>query len=73
MSRSDVTVATLLTEEMTWPQIKAAIEAGKTTCIVCVGSIEQHGPHLPTVTDTLIGYLLGQRVAEKLGDALVAR
>ncbi len=57
---------------MTWPQIKAAIEGGKTTCVVCVASIEQHGPHLPTVTDTLIGYLLGERVAQKLGDALVA-
>ena len=35
-------------------------------------SIEQHGPHLPTATDTIIGYALAEAVAAKLGNALVA-
>ena len=35
-----------------------------------VGSIEQHGPHLPLNMDTLDGDELSRRIAEKLGDAL---
>ncbi|MFQ6014283.1 MAG: creatininase family protein [Anaerolineae bacterium] len=62
----------LLTEEMTWPQIKKAIEDGYVSIIVPIGSIEQHGLHLPTGTDTFIGYNLAVRIAEKLGKALVA-
>jgi creatinine amidohydrolase len=59
-------------EEMTWPQVKEAIEQGYWRILVALGSIEQHGPHLPLVTDTLIGDALAVRVAEKLGQTLVA-
>jgi len=45
---------------------------GKTTALLYAGAIEQHGPHLPTGTDTILGYALGQRVAKILGNALVA-
>ncbi len=34
--------------------------------IIPVGSIEQHGPHLPVMTDWAIATELGKRVAEKL-------
>jgi creatinine amidohydrolase len=64
---------TVRMEEMTWPAIKAAIESGLTTAVVGVGSTEQHGPHLPTMTDARIGDELAHRVALKLGDALQAR
>jgi creatinine amidohydrolase len=60
-------------EEMTWPDIKAAIEQGFTTAVVGVGSTEQHGPHLPTMTDARIGDEVAYLVALKLGDALQAR
>jgi creatinine amidohydrolase/Fe(II)-dependent formamide hydrolase-like protein len=50
-------------EEMTWPGIKAAIESGYTTVVVGIGSTEQHGPHLPTMTDARIGDDLAERVA----------
>jgi len=63
---------TVLTEEMTWPKIKQAVENGKTTVIVVSGAIEQHGPHLPTATDTILGYEIARRTALKLGTALVA-
>jgi creatinine amidohydrolase len=64
---------TIRMEEMTWPEIKAAIESGYTTAVVAVGSTEQHGPHLPTMTDARIGDDVAERVARKLGHALHAR
>jgi creatinine amidohydrolase len=60
-------------EEMNWPDVRAAIAAGFTTVVVAVGSTEQHGPHLPTMTDTRIGDAVAHRVALKLGNALQAR
>jgi creatinine amidohydrolase len=62
----------ILMENMSWTEVKDAIEKGKTTVLVMVGSIEQHGPHLPLATDTYVGYAIGRRIAEKLGNALVA-
>jgi len=59
-------------ERMTWRQIGAAIASGKTTALLNAGAIEQHGPHLPTATDTLIGEAVTERVARVLGNALVA-
>jgi creatinine amidohydrolase len=60
-------------EEMTWPAIRAAIEGGCATAVVAVGATEQHGPHLPTMTDARIGDAVAELVARRLGDALVAR
>jgi len=40
--------------------------------IVVTASMEQHGPHLPTMTDTAIGYALGERLARRLGKTLLA-
>lgn len=59
-------------EEMTWPEVEAALESGKRTAVVAVGSIEQHGPHLPLQMDTLDGDELAHRIATTLGDALAA-
>lgn len=63
---------TLRIEEMTWVQVKEYLEQGYRRVIFALGSIEQHGPHMPLVTDTLIGDMLAVRVAEKLGQTLVA-
>ena len=60
-------------EEMPWPDIKQAIDSGYTTAVFAVGSTEQHGPHLPEMTDARIGDEVGERVARKLGHALQAR
>ena len=62
----------VLMEEMSWVEIKDAIAGGKTTVLVISGSIEQHGPHLPTGTDTFLAYEIGKRAAQRLGYALVA-
>ncbi len=64
---------TVKMEDMNWPDIKKAIDDGYTTVVVAVGSIEQHGPHLPTKTDTLIGDMLALRFALEWGNALQAR
>lgn len=59
-------------ERLSWPEISAALAAGKTTAIIVAGSSEQHGPHLPEATDTLIGEGLAVRLAQRLGNALIA-
>jgi creatinine amidohydrolase len=59
-------------ERMTSPQVKQAIEQGYSTVLVAVGSNEQHGPHLPTGTDSLIGDKLVDETARRVGNVLVA-
>lgn len=49
--------------EMTWTEYRDALAAGAAV-IVPVGSIEQHGYHLPLKTDIAIATLLAERVAE---------
>ena len=39
-------------EELTWPQIDA-LDRQRTLFILPVGTIEEHGPHLPVGADTL--------------------
>ncbi|WP_251330605.1 creatininase family protein [Haloplanus pelagicus] len=59
-------------EEMVWPAVESTLENGNRTAIVAVGSIEQHGPHLPLNMDTLDGDELSRRIASELGDAIAA-
>jgi creatinine amidohydrolase len=68
MSRRDAVALA----EHTWPEVEAAIADDTRTAVVAVGSIEQHGPHLPLVMDTLAGDELARRIATELGDALAA-
>ncbi len=42
-----------------------------TLAILPVGSVEQHGPHLPVMTDWAIASALGQRVAAAVGGYLL--
>jgi creatinine amidohydrolase len=62
----------ILMERMTWQEIEAALKNGWDTVVVMSGSIEQHGPHLPIATDTLLGYSLAELIAQKMGKTLVA-
>ncbi|WP_435176758.1 creatininase family protein [Halorussus sp. AFM4] len=58
--------------ECTWEEVEAALDAGTDTAVIAVGSVEQHGPHLPLIMDALAGDELARRIAERLGDALAA-
>lgn len=57
-------------EELAWPDVQEALDGGATTVVVAAGSIEQHGPHLPLVTDTLIGTELAAAIVARLDQAL---
>jgi len=57
--------------QLPWPEIRTHVQAGRRTIVVAFGATEQHGPHLPLATDTLLGDELARRVAERL-DALIA-
>lgn len=59
--------------EMNWVDIGEAIRNGFTTVVIGIGSTEQHGPHLPTHTDAMIGDFLANKIASKLGNALQAQ
>ena len=65
-------MAPVTLEYLTSPEIADRIAAGWTTCLIPIGSNEQHGPHLPTMTDTAYGHALGERVARALGRTFVA-
>jgi len=47
--------------DMTWKEAK-----GKKTVVIPVGSIEQHGPHLPLSTDALITEAVAGEIARQL-------
>jgi creatinine amidohydrolase len=62
----------VLLEELSWPEVDEALGAGMRTVVIVTASVEQHGPHLPMLTDTAIGHAVGERVARLLGNALMA-
>jgi creatinine amidohydrolase len=58
-------------DELTWPEVRDARDAGRDTVVVAFGATEQHGHHLPLGTDALLGDEMARRVADRL-DAFVA-
>ena len=63
---------TIVMGEMPFDEIGDAIKAGYINVVVPAGSIEAHGPHLPTTTDNIMATFIGKRVAEIIGHTLVA-
>ncbi len=53
----------------TWPEVGPA---GTRLLVVPLGSVEQHGPHLPLDTDTRIAVALTRGLAGHRGDVVVA-
>ena len=49
------------------PYLRNLIRCKKQTALIPVGSIEQHGPHLPVSTDSDIVSEIAKRISEKTG------
>jgi creatinine amidohydrolase len=57
--------------EMTWVEVKEAIESGKNTVVFPMGAVEQHGPHGVFGTDAFCAQVVGEKVATKLGALII--
>ena len=65
-------VNTVFIEEMTWTEIRAAIDGGATTVILPTAGTEQNGPHMVMGKHRYIIDEASDRIARELGNALVA-
>jgi mycofactocin precursor peptide peptidase len=54
---------------MHWPEVDEGL---RRVLVVPVGSLEQHGPHLPLDTDTRIAVAVAQRACVGRGDVALA-
>ena len=59
-------------EDLTWTELRDAIKAGSTTVIIPIGGTEQSGPHLALGKHNGRVHFIAGKIAEKLGDAIVA-
>jgi len=66
------TPSTVWLEQLTSPEVAAAIRNGKTTIIVPIGGTEQNGPHMALGKHNRRVAALAETIAGKLGNALVA-
>ncbi len=57
-------------EMMTWPEVKQAIAAGKTTALFYTGGTEQRGPQNVNGGHTLMGRAIVKAIALRLGNAI---
>src|SRR5215472_12571341 len=58
-------------EEFTWPEIRDAVSEQR-VAVLPVGTVEQHGPHLPLVTDVLTSTEMSRRAVERVpGEAVL--
>ena len=66
------TPAPIFIEDLTSPELKRAIDAGRTIVLVPIGGTEQNGPHMTLGKHNVRVRALAERIARTLGDALVA-
>jgi creatinine amidohydrolase/Fe(II)-dependent formamide hydrolase-like protein len=59
-------------EDLTWMEVRDAIKEGKTTALILTGGVESNGPFLATGKHNFILKVMGEAIARKLGNALVA-
>lgn len=59
-----------LYEEMKWPEIKEAAEEDRVV-ILPVGTLEDHGHHLPLITDVLITYTICKQACMRIPEEVV--
>jgi creatinine amidohydrolase/Fe(II)-dependent formamide hydrolase-like protein len=64
--------ASVFLEDLTSPELAAAVAAGTTTILIPVGGTEQNGPHMVLGKHNVRAKVLAGRIARDLGNALVA-
>ena len=64
--------STVWIEEMTWMEVRDAIQSGKTTVIIPTGGVEPNGPWLVTGKHNYVLQVNCDAIARTLGDALCA-
>src|SRR3981189_1930219 len=57
-------------EMMTWPEVKAALAAGKTTALVYTGGTEQRGPQNANGGHNMMSRETVKAIALRLGNAI---
>ena len=62
----------VLLEALTSPELAARVAAGATTILIPIGGTEQNGPYMTLGKHNVRALLLATRIAEKLGNAIVA-
>jgi creatinine amidohydrolase/Fe(II)-dependent formamide hydrolase-like protein len=64
--------ASVMLEDLTSVELRQRIAAGTTTVLVPIGGTEQNGPHMVLGKHNVRVRVLAARIAEKLGNAVVA-
>jgi creatinine amidohydrolase len=59
-------------DELTWTEVRGAIDGGTTTVIVATAGTEQNGPHMVLGKHMFIVKEAARQIAERLGNTLVA-
>lgn len=57
-------------ELMTWPEVRDALAAGKTTALIYTGGVEQRGPQNANGGHNLMARAIVKAIAQKLGNAI---
>lgn len=57
-------------ELMTWPEVRDALAAGKTTALIYTGGVEQRGPQNANGGHNLMARGIVKAIAQKLGNAI---
>lgn len=58
-------------DDLTWPEVRDAVALGK-ALLIPIGSIEDHGPHLPLNTDNIIVESVCFEVARRVPDEILS-
>jgi len=59
-------------EELTMMEVRDALADGTTTALILTGGIEENGPYLTTGKHNHVLSVMGESIARRLGDALIA-
>src|SRR5436309_572808 len=70
--RPIATVDSVFIEELTWMEVRDALQAGKDTVLIATGGVEQNGPYLVTGKHNVVLRGTTEAIARKLGNTLVA-